>query len=154
MRWDQGRDEILRLLTERDLQRVNPSRDHADRLIDQAHQHLKSAQSLGASDLEGAYALLYDAARKALAAALENQGLRSTSKGGHLATFHAVRAQLDPPLGQTLLPFDRMRRTRHEVEYPPADALNLTAQDVADDIVKSSLMVELVARILDEMSPF
>jgi hypothetical protein len=94
MKWDQGRDEILHLLTERDLQRVNPSRDHA------------------------------------------------------------VRAQLDPPLGQTLLPFDRMRRTRHEVEYPPADALNLTAQDVADDIVKSSLIVELVVCILDEMSPF
>lgn len=154
MRWEQGRDEILRLLNERNLQRVNPSRVHADRLIEQAHQHLKSAQFLGTSDLEGAYVLLYDAARKALAAVLENQGLRSTSKGGHLAAFHAVRAQLDPPLGQTLLPFDRMRRTRHEVEYPSADAPNLVVQDVADDIVKSALIVELLARILDEMSPF
>ncbi|WP_371791797.1 hypothetical protein OG285_20430 [Streptomyces sp. NBC_01471] len=27
--------------------------------------------------------LIYDAARKALAAALENQGLRATSRGGH-----------------------------------------------------------------------
>lgn len=154
MRWDQGRDQILQSLSERELQEVHPSRDHADRLIQQAHQHLNSARSLTESDPEGAYALLYDAARKALAAILENQGLRATSKGGHIATFRAVRAQLDPPMGKTLLPFDRMRRKRHETEYPPTDSPRVTSEEVADDIVKSAEIVELIQRMLDEMSPF
>lgn len=43
-----------------------------------------------------------------------------------------------------------MRRTRHEVEYPPADAPNLAVQDVADDIVKSTHIVELLAAVLGD----
>lgn len=43
---------------------------------------------------------------------------------------HANRVQLDSPLGQTLLAFDRMRSTRHEVEYPPTDTPNLEAHGV------------------------
>lgn len=35
----------------------------------------------------------------ALTAVLENQGLRPTSRGGHIAPYAAVAAQLDPPLG-------------------------------------------------------
>ncbi|MFJ5292462.1 hypothetical protein [Streptomyces sp. NPDC088348] len=53
--------------------------------------------------------LIYDAARKALAAALENQGLRATSRGGHIAIRDAALAQFEPPLGKILRPFDRMR---------------------------------------------
>jgi len=102
----------------------------------------------------GAYALLYDAARKALTAILENQGLRPTSRGGHLAVYHAVRAQLDPPMGRTLLPFDRMRRRRHDVEYPPAGAPELASEDVTDDVPKVTALLELAQRVLDEMSPF
>jgi hypothetical protein len=44
----------------------------------------------------GGYALAYDGARKALTAILENEGLRPTTRGGHLAVFEAVRAQLGP----------------------------------------------------------
>lgn len=154
MKWEQGREKIDGLLSQHEVQRVNPSREHADRLIGQARQHLKSALSLKNGDPEGAYALVYDAARKALAAELVNQGLRATSKGGHIATYQAVRAQLDPPLGGKIVPFDRMRRMRRDAEYPPADIPGLTSDDVAEDCEKARAIVELVEQILDEMSPY
>jgi hypothetical protein len=107
MRWDQGRVVIGRMLAGNELQRVPASREQADRLISQADKHLASAAEICAQDPAGGYALLYDAARKALAATLENQGLRATTRGGHVALYEAVRAQLDPPMGQIIRPFDR-----------------------------------------------
>jgi hypothetical protein len=97
---------------------------------------------------------MYDAARKALAAVLNNQGLRPTTGGGHLAAYEAVRAQLDPPMGHVLRPFDRMRRQRHDAEYPPTHAPELSADDVREDIPKATAIVDLCDRVLDEISPF
>src|SRR5262245_61741545 len=109
MRWQQGRDAIDAMIARGEIERVPPSRSHADTLLAQAHQHLQSAQAIALSDAVGGYQLLYDAARKALTAVLENEGLRSTSRGGHIAVMDAVSAQLDPPLGDVLRPFDRLR---------------------------------------------
>jgi hypothetical protein len=119
-----------------------------------AGQHINSVRLAVAADPEGAYALAYDAARKALAAVLENQGLRATTRGGHLAVYRAARAQLDPPLGNVLRPFDRMRRQRDAQEYPSFDAPALTAEDVLEDVAKAEQIIDLAARALDEMSPF
>lgn len=154
MRWNQGRATIERMLADGQIQRVPASRDQADRLMTQASRHLSSAAEICEQDPAGGYALLYDAARKALAAVLENQGLRPTTRGGHLAVYDAVRAQLDPPMGQHLRPFDRMRRQRHDAEYPPSDAPALTAVDVREDIPKATSIIELGQRVLDQMSPF
>ena len=154
MRWVQGRTVIEQMLSAGDLQRVPASREHAVRLLEQARRHVSSTQNAAVAAPEGAYALLYDAARKALTAILENQGLRPTSRGGHLAVYHAIRAQLDPPMGRVLLPFDRMRRRRHDVEYPPAGAPELRPEDVTEDVPKVTALLDLAQRVLDEMSPF
>jgi hypothetical protein len=154
VKWDQGRAVIDRMLADSELQHVPPSRDQADRLIAQAKGHTASAASICEEDPPGAYALVYDAARKALTAVLENQGLRPSSRGGHLAVYDAVRAQLDPPLGKILRPFDRMRRQRHDAEYPPASAPELTADDVREDIPKAREIIDLSERVLEQMSPF
>ncbi len=154
MRWGQGRVVIERMLADKELQSVPASRDHADRLISQARKHLASAADICDEDPPGGYALVYDAARKALTAILENQGLRPTTRGGHLAAYESVRAQLDPPLGKTLRPFDRMRRQRHDAEYPPSNAPALTADDVREDIPKAADIISLGERVLDQMSPF
>jgi hypothetical protein len=98
--------------------------------------------------------MVYDAARKALTAMLENQGLRPTTRGGHLAVYEAARAQLDPPMGQMLRPFDRMRRQRHDVEYPPTDAPQISPGDVREDVAKAAAIIDLSERVLDQMSPF
>jgi hypothetical protein len=154
MRWDQGRTDIDRMLADRQLQRVPPSREHADRMLAQARKHLTSAQEVCGDDPEGGYALLYDAGRKALTAVLGNQGLRPTSAGGHLAVYEAVRAQLDPPMGTVLRPFDRIRRQRRDAEYPHVNAPELDAADVREDVPKVQAILDLAARVLDEMSPF
>lgn len=154
MRWLQGRDTVEQMLAASHLQRVTPSRQHADRLIAQADRHLASAELVATGDPPGANALTYDAARKALTAVLQNEGLRPTTSGGHLAVIQAVSAQLDPPLGSVLRPFDRMRRQRHDVEYPPVDAPALTAEDVLEDVEKARAIVDVATRVLDEMSVY
>lgn len=106
------------------------------------------------TDPVGAYQLLYDAARKALCAVLENQGLRATSRGGHIAVFDAVSAQLDPPLGQVLRPFDRMRRRRNDAEYSRQDSPRFIGEDVLKDIPKVRDIVDLATRVVDEMRPY
>lgn len=156
MRWEQGRDTIESMLNGQPprLQKVQPSREHADRLIRQAHAHLASAAKVADDDPDGAYGMLYGAARKALTAVLENQGLRPTSQGGHVVVSDAVLAQLDPSLGKTLRPFGRLRRTRNDVEYPPANGEELAAEQVTEDLAKAAAIVELAEKVLDQMSPF
>lgn len=96
MKWEQGRGAIDRMLANSELQRVPASREQAERLLAQARVHVASALQVCDTDPPGGYALAYDGARKALTAILENQGLRPTTRGGHLAVSEAVRAQLDP----------------------------------------------------------
>lgn len=98
--------------------------------------------------------MLYDAARKALVAILENQGLRPTSRGGHIAVLEAVSAQLDPPMGKVLRPFDRLRRLRNNAEYPHPDTPPFIAGDVGRDIPKIEAIVDLAQRVIVQMSPY
>jgi hypothetical protein len=154
MKWQQGRDTITAMLRDGHLERVPASREHADTLLDQARRHLKTATLGTDEDPVGSYQLVYDAARKALAAILENQGLRATSRGGHIAVLGAVTAQLDPPLGQVLRPFDRMRRRRNDAEYPKNDSQSFTPEDVRRDHAKATDILSLAHKVLDEMSPF
>lgn len=150
MRWEQGRAEIDALIASGLVEKVAPSREHADRLVAQARRHLANATASARVDPEGAYGTLYDAGRKALWAILANEGLRPTTRGGHVAVYDAVRAQLDPPLGRAR-PFDRMRRQRHQVEYPSLDTPELEPEDVLDDIPKIEAILDIAVRVLDNM---
>jgi hypothetical protein len=154
VRWEQGRAAVDGMMARGELERVPASRDHADQLVVQARGHFASAQTIMAVDPVGAYQLLYDAARKALSAVLENQGLRATSRGGHIAVFDAVMAQLHPPLGQVLRPFDRMRRRRNEAEYPRADRPTFTADEGTREVPKVAAILDAVDLLLDQMSPY
>jgi hypothetical protein len=154
MRWEQGRETIVAMINGGQLEQVPASREHADVLLDQARLHVQTARTAATQDPSGAYQLLYDAARKALAAILENQGLRATSRGGHLAVLDAVSAQLDPPLGKILRPFDRMRRRRNTAEYPRIGTMSVTPDEVAADLPRANEMIDLASRVLDQMNPF
>jgi hypothetical protein len=142
------------MLARKELERVPASREQADNLLAHAANHLRAAEAIVAFDAIGAYQLLYDAARKALVAVLENQGLRPTSRGGHIPVLEAVSAQFGPPLGAAVRPYDRMRRRRNQAEYADLDSPELEAQDVANDAPKVKAIIDLAARVLDEMSPF
>lgn len=154
MRWEQGRSVVDAMLDKRELEQVTPNARHAAELIAQARRHTASAERIAEDDPVGAFQLLYDAARKALVAILENQGLRPTSRGGHIAVLEAVSAQLDPPMGQVLRPFDRLRRLRNNAEYPRPGTAPFTAGDVARDIAKIEGIVDLAQRVIAQMSPY
>ncbi|MEV4378891.1 hypothetical protein [Streptosporangium sp. NPDC049644] len=66
----------------------------------------------------------------------------------------AVTAQLDPPLGQALRSFDRMRRRRNSAEYPRPDTPAITPEDVVQDLGKATEFQVLAAKVLDQMSPY
>lgn len=130
------------------------NREHADQLLAQARKDLASADLLHDANPKRAYESLYDAARMALTAVLENEGLRPTSRGGHIAPYAAVSAQLDPPMGAILRPFDRMRRTRNRAEYPSFTTPDLTPDNIRADLPVATSIVDVCENVLDQMSPF
>ncbi|MFN8098946.1 MAG: hypothetical protein U0Q21_11750 [Dermatophilaceae bacterium] len=83
--WSTGREEVEAMLAAGDLENVTASTENAARLLAEAERHLRSAQLVAEADPAGGYDLLYAAARKSMAAVLAVQGLRATSKGGHVA---------------------------------------------------------------------
>jgi hypothetical protein len=149
--WNQGRSTVDSLISSGRLERVPASRQAAEAELVRARTHIGSAQQLSATDPEGAYTLAYDAARRALAAVLQNQGLRDTSRGGHTVIYEAVRAQLDPPLGSVLRPFNRMRARRNEVEYRSSEAPSVTPEEVAADLKKVEALIGLAEKAIPNM---
>ena len=68
--------------------------------------------------------------------------------------YSAVIAQLDPPMGAILRPFDRMRRTRNRSEYPSFTTPDVTPDNVRADLPVAESIVEVCGSVLDEMSPY
>jgi len=121
--WQKGRDTLQALIDRGELERVRASSERAEAMLADARRHLSSATMISLTDPQGAYALTYDGARKSLAAILEAQGLRATSKGGHIVLYDAALAQFDPPLGKLIRPFNRMRARRNQIEYAASETL-------------------------------
>lgn len=143
VRWRKGEATIEQLLAQRHVERITADPDIAAELLATAKRHLESGRTVAALDLEGSYALAYDAARKAATALLAIQGLRPTTIGGHIAVVQAIQAQFAEVPG--LKSLDRLRRRRNDVEYPapgPGDGLDTNevaeALDVADEAVRSA----------------
>jgi hypothetical protein len=149
--WNQGRETIDALIVRGSIEHVPASREAAEAELVRARTHLASARQLQETDPEGAYTLAYDSARRALAAVLQNQGLRVTSRGGHVTVYEAVLAQLDPPLGSVLRPFNRMRARRNEVAYRSSEAPAVTSEDVTADVVKVEALIEVAEKTIPNM---
>ena len=134
MTWQPGKDTITGLLAAGDLDRVTPDGEVARRLLEDAGRHLSTAAAAGgAGDLSGAFQLAYDAFRKSAASLLAVQGLRATSRGGHLAVQDAVIAQFGASV-RVFRSFSRIRRARNTFEYPGSGTPGPGIDDVADAI--------------------
>lgn len=134
MTWQPGRDRIAELLQAGELERVSADRRIGQLLLDDADRHLATAATaLTSGDLSGAYQLAYDALRKSAASLLAVQGLRATSRGGHVAVQEAVVAQFGSTV-RAFRSFGRIRRARNAFEYPSAVAAGPSRDDVADAI--------------------
>jgi len=129
------------------LERVSGAAADGFDLIASAQALLASASRENDTNPEASLVLAYDAARKACAALLAQQGLRARSVGHHATTEAVVRAQFGGPFDA----FGRMRRRRVEVQHPqfPGDSVSsseaLGAIDLAQQIVAaaSTLVHEL-----------
>ena len=114
-----------------------------------------SARSLTEDDPAGAFQMVYDAARKACSALLAVQGLRATSRGGHIAVRDAARAQFGQRPGGHVLRGIRSHASPAQgcgVPQDPGDAIDAT--DVRDALPKSKAIVEFVAGLLPDLEPW
>lgn len=151
--WPTGIETIRSLIAANSLQKVAPSREAAHAMLDAAAKHLDSAQVVARTDPDGAYTLLYDAARKSLAAVLQAQGLRSTSRGGHYAIQEAISAQFTkPPPRDAFRSFGRLRRTRNQIEYD--DISPITADDIAADGPAVRLLHATASQLVEVLPVF
>ncbi|HTX86146.1 MAG TPA: HEPN domain-containing protein [Streptosporangiaceae bacterium] len=150
MTWQPGNDRIAELLAAGELQQVTADRAMALLLLDDARRHLVSAAAASASgDLSGAYLLAYDALRKSAASLLAVQGLRSTSRGGHIAIQEAVVAQFGSTV-RVFRSFSRIRRARNGFEYPSTATPGPSADDVTDAISIATQTREAAVTILEQ----
>lgn len=154
LRWDQGRSVIDDLLGKRHLEQVSANIEHAEKLLEHAHRHVASAESLRDTDLELAFSAAYDAARKALTAVLAVQGLRPTSAGGHLAVYYASLAQFEPPMGTKIKRFDWMRRVRNDTEYPQLDSIDLDVDDVNEATAAAHEVIKMAGTLIALLPPY
>jgi hypothetical protein len=94
-RWAHGAEVIQGMIEARHLQRVVADGETAEALLGAAARHVESARLTAGSDLEGAYSLAYDAARKSATALLAYQSLRPTSACRSLPSPEGRAAQIE-----------------------------------------------------------
>ncbi len=150
MTWQRGLEVIDRLLMDRELERVTPNLPVAERLLTDASAHIASGGLIASRDPAGAYQLGYDAARKAAIALLAAQGLRATSRGGHVAVQEAVQAQFGGPGGhRAFSAFGRLRRRRNESEYPEPESPTIMPDDADDCLQTAAAILDAAKGLLD-----
>lgn len=150
MTWEPGRQRVQELIDAGEVDQVTPDLKIARRMLEDAARHLATASAAKqAGDLSGAYQLAYDALRKSAASLLEAQGLRVTSRGGHLAVQEAVTSQFGSAV-RVLRSFGRIRRARNSFEYPSSTTPGPISDDVDDAVAVATEVHKAAATILDQ----
>lgn len=136
-----ARPDTAALLRAGRLQRVPADVETARARLAVAEQHLDTARRLldEQLDLEIAYVALYDAARKAVTAAMLAAGVRAAHRGGAHETVAIWCAEILGPRCAAARNFDALRRRRHRSEY---DDLVLSGTDVTIDLADA---IDIVA---------
>jgi hypothetical protein len=148
--WGRGRAKIDQLLRAGELERVAPSEEVGARLLADAAAHINLASRGVEDDPAGALQLSYDAARKASAALLAIQGLRSTTRGGHVAVIDAVRSQFNDRGGtEVFSKLNRLRRRRNATEYPDPDSPTVTDDDARQALATARQTVDAARRFIE-----
>ena len=149
MSWETGSERIQELIDAGELGQVSPDNELAQRMLSDAGRHLATAAAAEATgDLSGAYQLAYDALRKSTASLLEAQGLRPTSRGGHIAVQDAAIAQFGSTI-RALRSFSRLRRARNSFEYPSAESPGPSEDDVKDAIRVAREVNDAAGKVLE-----
>ena len=140
----QRKTTVAELLADGRLQRISADTDEARDLLAHAEAHLASARAIAVLDPEGAYQLLYDAARKAVAADMLVEGMRARADrpGAHMAVVaYAEEALAGHADTNALANFDRMRRSRNRTEY---GAVTVTHRQLTADLAYAEEIMRAV----------
>lgn len=126
-----GEREIAALVADGVVERVLPDHETALRELATAELHVRSAATLAGSDPVGAFAVGYDAVRKAISAHMRASGVRVRSSAGHHRRMglYAAAALDSAGVVEHVGLFDRFRRLRNQSEY---DGLGVEARDVEE----------------------
>lgn len=129
------------------LERVPADPPTARASLEEARRHLASARLVATADPNGAYALLYDAARKALSAHMLASGFRATVRPrAHEAVgLYALEALASHSGAASVGHFDRMRRNRNRTEY---GLRTFGAAEIARDLAHATAIVDAVDEAL------
>lgn len=149
-RWQNGEVEIERLLASDDLQTITGAAANGEPWLDKARRTLTTAISNADADPDSAFTLAYDAARFICVALLTQQGLRTTTKGGHYAIDVAVRAQF----GGAFQLFGSLRRQRNEIEYPLHITGPLSAAEVQEATGVAQQLLDAAEKLLPHLGMF
>ena len=150
VRWTRGEAEIDRLLREGHLQKVTGGRADGEPYLVRARTVLASAGSVLSADPGSAYVLSYDAARQACVGLLAQQGLRPTTRGGHIAVDQAVNAQF----GAHFRSFGVLRKRRNELEYPEYPDVEAATEEADEALQLADGVIAAAERILPELGFF
>lgn len=151
-RWQIGEAEIERLLRQGALEQVPPNEEHAVRMIADTGEYLQDADdAIAKGRLTPAYSQLWEATRRALTALLWTQGLRPTTRGGHLAVQRAAQAQLGQgALADVMRHLGRVRAKRNDLDYPePATHVSADEVDFARDV--TARVLDAAGRLVTEL---
>ncbi len=134
-----------------ELERVDPDPETAAVELEDAKNHLRSAEQLRNDDPIMAYSAVYDATRKALAAHMRAHGLRVRGRVGHHAkTIRYGSVVLGGQgIDEVLEHLDEMRVVRNDAEY---SGRRIGRQEVAADLETARSVVHAVETALDRSS--
>jgi hypothetical protein len=140
-------EEVAALLAEGVIETVRADLTAASRDVRASESHLRAAEMIASYDPTGAFALAYDAMRKAVVAHMRANGYRVTSRpGAHQRTGRYARAALGGhAIDEHLAAFDDLRQVRNKTEY---DALIVAEATAADAVRHARAIVEAVERAL------
>jgi hypothetical protein len=138
-----SQEELDDLVAEGAIERVAADPETARIELGQARLHVETAAEIADRDPVAAFAIAYDAVRKALSAHMRHRGYRVTRGPGHHARTgrYAIAAIDDPALEDHLDAFDELRQMRNQSEY---DALILGTDDATDALVHADAIINAV----------
>jgi hypothetical protein len=140
-------EELEQLVSEGAVVRAPIDRAAASRDFEAAAAHLVSVETRAEHDPAGAFALAYEAFRRAVAAHMRATGFRVKSRGGaHYQTGRYARAALGGlGIEEQLRAFEDLRRLRNRSAY---EAVPVDERDALDAVAHARAVVEAVQKEL------
>jgi hypothetical protein len=147
-----GDRELGDLVADGVIERVEADRHAAAHELATARLHLTSAASIAASDPIAAFAVGYEAMRKAIAAHMRCDGFRvKPGRGHHQRTGRYALAALDgQEVREHVHAFDELRLLRNQSQY---EGLDLEPEDVTDLLRHARGLVDAIERDLVGLGP-